>query len=39
MSLKGWLQPGYRLLAMFFATTFVLVTALAWMSWQLVRQG
>ncbi len=38
MSLKGWLEPGYRLLVMFFATTLALVTALAWMSWELVRQ-
>ena len=36
---QGGLQPGHRLLVMFFATTLALVTALAWMSWQLVRQG
>lgn len=29
---------GYRLLAMFFATTLVLVAALAWMGWRLLRQ-
>ena len=35
---KARLRPGSHLLVMFFATTFVLVTALAWMGWQLVRQ-
>lgn len=35
---KVQLRPGSHLLVMFFATTFVLVTALAWMGWQLVRQ-
>ncbi|MDP2999695.1 MAG: hypothetical protein Q8N47_19565, partial [Bryobacterales bacterium] len=35
---KVRLRPGSHLLVMFFATTFVLVTALAWMGWQLVRQ-
>ncbi len=29
---------GYRLLAMFLAITFVLVAALAWMGWRLLRQ-
>lgn len=38
MWLKGWLQPGYRLLAIFLATTLVLVAALAWMGWQLLGQ-
>jgi signal transduction histidine kinase len=38
MPLRRWLQPGYQLLAMFFATTLVLAAALAWMSWQLIRQ-
>jgi two-component system phosphate regulon sensor histidine kinase PhoR len=38
MSLRGWLQPGYRLLLMFFAITSILVSALAWMGWRLVEQ-
>jgi hypothetical protein len=38
MSLRRWLQLGYQLRAMFFATTLVLADALAWMSWQLIRQ-
>ena len=38
MWFKDWLRSGYRLLAMFFATTLVLVVALVWMGWQLVRQ-
>jgi peptidoglycan/LPS O-acetylase OafA/YrhL len=36
-----WLNQrlhGRRLLTMFFATTGALAIALAWMSWQLVRQ-
>jgi two-component system phosphate regulon sensor histidine kinase PhoR len=38
MSLRTWLQPGYRLLLMFFAITSILVSALAWMSWRLIEQ-
>mgnify|MGYP001320318757 CR=1 FL=1 len=39
MSLNAWIgAPGRRLLVIFFATTSALVVALAWMSWQLVRQ-
>lgn len=35
---KARLRPGSRLLVMFFATTLLLVAALAWMGWQLMRQ-
>jgi signal transduction histidine kinase len=35
---RGWLRPVYRLLLMFFATTAVLASALAWMGWRLIRQ-
>ncbi|MCX6559383.1 MAG: HAMP domain-containing sensor histidine kinase [Candidatus Aminicenantes bacterium] len=35
---KARLRPGSRLLVMFFAITFLLVAALAWMGWQLMRQ-
>jgi two-component system phosphate regulon sensor histidine kinase PhoR len=38
MSVRAWLQPGYRLLLMFFATTLILVSALAWMGWRLAEQ-
>ena len=39
MFFDAWLRaPGRRLLVIFFATTAALVMALAWMSWQLVRQ-
>ena len=38
MSVRAWFQPGYRLLLMFFATTSILVSALAWMGWKLIDQ-
>jgi len=38
MSVRAWFQPGYRLLLMFFGTTSILVSALAWMGWKLIEQ-
>jgi hypothetical protein len=38
MPVRKWLQPGYRLLVVFYATTLVLVCLLGWMGWQLVGQ-
>jgi hypothetical protein len=35
---RKWRQPGYRLLAIFFATVFLLVCLLGWMGWRLVQQ-
>jgi signal transduction histidine kinase len=35
---KARIRSGSHLLVMFFAITFVLVTALGWMGWQLMRQ-
>jgi signal transduction histidine kinase len=38
MGLKEWVRPPRHLLVMFFAVTFVSTAALAWLSWQVVRQ-